>query len=91
MVGQPRAPGQRAGAGPREADAGFHMRDAQLPTDRRVRQGHLLPDALHGGVNCEAGLDAHDHEVQCVRQPVGQLTLVVLDADLEPDHGQEVS
>ena len=65
---------QRVGA--RQADARFHVGDAELAADRRVGERQLLPDALHGGVDGEAGLDADDHQVERVGQAVRQRLLV---------------
>ena len=49
-----------------------------------MRDREFLADALHGGIDGEAGLDADDHEVKPVRQPVRELLLVVFDFLTEP-------
>ena len=61
---------QRFGA--RQADACFHVGDAQFARDGRVGQRHFLSDALHGRVDRQARLDADHHQVQRVGQAVGQ-------------------
>ena len=74
-----------------EADAGFHVGDAQLAADGGMGEGHFLADALHCGVDGEAGFDADDHQVQRVGQAVGECAIVLFDGAFQPEGWQEIT
>jgi hypothetical protein len=62
---------ERFGAG--QAHLGLHGRDAQLFGEFGVDGGHLVADALEGGIERETGLDRDDEQVERIGQAVADL------------------